>query len=358
MMMPLIFWQNIPSIHQAPMIRAVARQWDGEVLVVTEADVLEDRLGQGWGRPDFSSARLLVAPAHEERQRLVSKYGIQDSVHIFSGLHAYPATYWTFKQVSRTEATIGVFVEAAQVNDGFRTAIRLARYKLHALRWRRRLDFLLATGISGPVARRCGFRESRIYRFGYFVECHEDEGVVCDVIQQRHNANEVIRLLFVGQLIARKGLDLLLHALARLHHRPWRLDVVGKGPLFDTYKAQANLSGIGARVCWLGTIANPQARSLMAQADVLVLPSRYDGWGAVVNEALMAGTPVIISDACGAADLVSKPWRGNIFPCGDVEELVRALQIRMELGPVKNEQRERICTWASQAICPEVAQVT
>ena len=50
----------------------------------------------------------------------------------------------------------------------------------------------------------------------------------------------------------------------------------------------------------------------MAAADVLVLPSRFDGWGAVVNEALMVGTPVICSDRCGASDVIENGRNGYV----------------------------------------------
>lgn len=56
------------------------------------------------------------------------------------------------------------------------------------------------------------------------------------------------------------------------------------------------------------------ARACMARADVLVLPSWHDGWGAVVSEALMAGTPAIASDACGSAGVVRASGVGGGVP--------------------------------------------
>ena len=60
----------------------------------------------------------------------------------------------------------------------------------------------------------------------------------------------------------------------------------------------------------------------MQEADVLILPSVYDGWGAVVNEALQVGCYVICSDACGASDLMKKESRlGKVFRRGDEQAL-------------------------------------
>jgi len=85
----------------------------------------------------------------------------------------------------------------------------------------------------------------------------------------------------------------------------------------------------------------------MEKADVTLLPSRHDGWGAVVNESLMAGTPVICSTACGAAELVRQPWLGTVFHVGRVDDLTKALKDWIEPGPRSPTERERIRSWAT-----------
>ena len=64
-----------------------------------------------------------------------------------------------------------------------------------------------------------------------------------------------------------------------------------------------------------------------AQADVFVLPSRYDGWGVVVNQALGAGLPILVSDQVGAGyDLVREGQNGFVLPVGDVGALASSMQ--------------------------------
>ena len=66
---------------------------------------------------------------------------------------------------------------------------------------------------------------------------------------------------------------------------------------------------------------------MIAKYDALVLPSRHDGWGVVVNEALLQGVPVIVSDHVGAKCLVESPGgAGLVFCCDDVNDLM--LKIR------------------------------
>ena len=71
---------------------------------------------------------------------------------------------------------------------------------------------------------------------------------------------------------------------------------------------------------------NPTALpEIFAAADIFVLPSRHDGWGVVVNEALGAGLPIIVSDRVGARDLVENGCNGFVTTAGDIDSLASAL---------------------------------
>ena len=62
-------------------------------------------------------------------------------------------------------------------------------------------------------------------------------------------------------------------------------------------------------------------QACIAAADLLALPSRWDGWGLVVNEALAVGVPVIASNACGASDLIRQDVNGYVFTSEDAASL-------------------------------------
>jgi glycosyltransferase involved in cell wall biosynthesis len=89
-----------------------------------------------------------------------------------------------------------------------------------------------------------------------------------------------------------------------------------------------------------------QARQMNASFDLLILPSQFDGWGAVVNEALMCGVPVICSDQCGAADLLAESWRGSIFRNASVGSLTQELRAWIKHGPISASERQRIQQWS------------
>ena len=102
------------------------------------------------------------------------------------------------------------------------------------------------------------------------------------------------RLLFVGNLLERKGVADLLRAFARpaLRKRDMELTMAGGGPV-DTYRAMAAQLGIADRVTFTGWVSQDDARALMVNADALILPAYDEGLPLVILEALASGTPVI-----------------------------------------------------------------
>jgi glycosyltransferase involved in cell wall biosynthesis len=130
------------------------------------------------------------------------------------------------------------------------------------------------------------------------------------------------RFLYVGQLIERKGVLELLEAFARVSGG--RLFIAGDGPLEDAVRAAG---AADARIEVLGHLGQPALESLYAKVDALVVPSRYEVWGLVVNEAMAFGLPVVVSDTVGAVDdLVYDGVTGVIVPAGDVGALTDAMK--------------------------------
>lgn len=119
-----------------------------------------------------------------------------------------------------------------------------------------------------------------------------------------HGLREEIRLGFLGQLVERKELAALLRALAQLEGagRRWSLRVAGTGPRKATWHALADALGIGQRVRFDGFV--PDVPRWMADVDVLVHPSRQEGWGYAVAEAMAAGRVVIARASSSVPELL------------------------------------------------------
>lgn len=121
------------------------------------------------------------------------------------------------------------------------------------------------------------------------------------VERNRGEAGAGVRLLYLGQLIQRKGVDLLCEELAWLlgQNRDTRVTIAGRGRLAGAC-ARA-LHSVRERVEIKDAVQWGDVPSLYSQADVVCMPSRYDGWGMVVPEAMASGAVVVTTTAVGAA---------------------------------------------------------
>jgi glycosyltransferase involved in cell wall biosynthesis len=134
-------------------------------------------------------------------------------------------------------------------------------------------------------------------------------------------------VLYSGRLVAAKRVDLLIEAFAAIAgQRPeWDLLIVGDGVLRDNL-GQLVPEELRQRVVWTGFLENSELVAAYHAADVLVLPSDFEPWALVIQEAMAAGLAVVASDVVGAArELVEDKVSGRIFPAGDVEALRQAM---------------------------------
>jgi len=142
--------------------------------------------------------------------------------------------------------------------------------------------------------------------------------------RKRDSARRVF--LFCGSLSLRKGVDLVVRAFVRLAREvpDVHLRIVGEGDLRNSLRR--TLQPVNERVEFTGFTPWDQLPEVYAGADVLCVPSRYDGWGLVVPEGLAAGLAVIGSDRMGAAlDLIKNGVNGWLTQAGDEEAVFKAM---------------------------------
>jgi glycosyltransferase involved in cell wall biosynthesis len=141
-----------------------------------------------------------------------------------------------------------------------------------------------------------------------------------------HRRSGSIRLLAVGSIVPRKGLDVLVDALSRIPDLAWTCAIAGsltRAP--ETAAAlgeQIRRLGLDPRITLMGEVDDPTP--LYNDADVFVLPSRYEGYGMVFAEAMAHGLPIVATNA-GAIPEVVPPSAGILVPVDDAEALAVAL---------------------------------
>ncbi len=139
--------------------------------------------------------------------------------------------------------------------------------------------------------------------------------------------------LFVGRLSEEKGIGTLIEAFANLKRRITnaRLRIVGTGPMLEELKQKVVASGLDDAVAFVGSLQDEPLSREYYGATCLVLPSRSEPWGLVVNESLSHGCPAVVSESCGCVpELIIDGESGYAFTAGDVAALQRTLLKAME----------------------------
>ena len=159
-----------------------------------------------------------------------------------------------------------------------------------------------------------------------------------DVRRELGIADDAELLVTVGRYTIEKGQTLLIEAVARLAPRRPRLRalIVGLGPLENELRESASRLGLGGIVQITGPRAD--AVDVIAAADVVVSTSIREGLGLTLLEALTVGTPVVASSVGGIPDVLDHGAAGLLFPSGDAEALVAALERALDDA----ELRERL----------------
>lgn len=334
----LVFWQDCPSPHQSSVIRALADSGSYEVKLVVALPTCPGRDALGWSRPDFGDAEVIVAPEQSKLTELAIGEA-SCTAHFFSSVHYVPMIRQAFSASRQTPALIGLLSEGRD----WRGIKGLAR-RLHALvtdrRYVRRADFVLAIGSLGMNwYSRCGVDSKKIFPFGYFIESSHTAGDAPAV------PRGPFRLIFVARLDQNKRGTLLLQALGALRDLAWHCTIIGDGPELSRMHETADKLRIADRLTFHGVLPNAEVLRLISQSDLLVLPSKKDGWGAVINEALMMGVPVVCSNFCGGSVLLNDE-RGDVFAVDSVSSLSNTLRQRVEKGPITESTRRAIREWA------------
>ncbi|WP_310736982.1 glycosyltransferase family 4 protein [Natranaeroarchaeum sulfidigenes] len=160
----------------------------------------------------------------------------------------------------------------------------------------------------------------KVIKNGIDAEKFHPDGAISELI-----ASDVPNVLFVGRLVEGKGPQYAIDAIERVRadHPDARLYLVGDGPLHEELEADVEERGLESAVEFLGLVEYDNMPKVFRTANVLLLPSRAEGFPRVVMEAMASGTPVVCTDLDQIVDFVS--GAGETVEWGDVVSMGSAL---------------------------------
>lgn len=328
--MKLVVWLNVLTEHQVHTFTSLEQYLSEPILYVLSVEELVERKEQGWKAVRKKSLRVVILPKKgwfSFAKNIQKKE--KDAIHLFGGLWSdkrfFPLILTAQKKGISTALMMEPYIDKSQSYfaikpnfiDRSKSFVRPFLYKfLGKLSIKRFSAIFAISEKSISQMRKMGASENKIFPFGYFVP--KDNGFNA-IAKLKYKS---IRLVFVGSIIERKGLKTLLKAVELVCDRGLQvsLDIYGPG----------NPAGIDSEldnISYRGVIPFGDAQKIIGLYDLLVLPSLHDGWGVVVNEALLQGVPALVSQECGVKTLIKSSGAGAIFPAKDACELARLIQL-------------------------------
>lgn len=318
--MKLAVWTNSPSPHLHDF-HAALRSAGVEVAVRYFNHLREGRRAMGWSEPEsLHSDERILRPDESVEDALADAH---ERVHLVPG-YAYPRARQLVRWLSASGSAWVHWSEASQ--PSWRAVLTRPLKTWHARQINRHALGAFAQGdLAVRDFLRWGVDHDRIAPLYYSVT---PSGPVAPDPELSSWLRGRRAVVFLGALIPRKDPLCLLRAfaVASRGRDDAALVYIGDGPLADRVRREAGRLGIEDRVRVHGFVPMTETPALLACCSTMVLPSRHDGWGMVLNEGAAAGLALIASDGVGAGrHLVSPGENGALFRRGDANALARAL---------------------------------
>lgn len=332
--MKIVFFQNIVSIHFAPFLKELSNSY--QVSLFVENYFSQERLNQGWETSDIGNTKLYVDKDSHFIKNFIDEN--EKSIYVVSGLHSIRSSRLAFNYGMKKKRIIGIISEGFKSYD-FKFFIRIVRLKLLYLKYSNKIKFILAMGDIGTNwYLRAGFSEKVVFSWSYFIDNNKHELLLSN------KTNKNFTLLFVGQLNKNKRILDVISVVKDI--QGVNLKIIGSGIFKSKVK---RYSDNYENIQYLGNQKNSKVFDFMNNSDLLILVSKHDGWGAVVNESLHVGTPVICTSTCGSGVLLGD-IRGERFNWSKKE--FKRIILKWKSKKNLNQNRNLIQKW-SKKISPE-----
>lgn len=319
--MRIVVWMNQPSHYQTAFFRELAGRADITLAVVYATDLPLQRRALGWtdiGQEKFT--QTFLGRGNWMITVLRSVWRERRSTHLVNGVWSVPQfvlaswLLWIFR------ATLFFHSEAPNPALERRGILGWGKRLIGRCMVNRSRGIFVIGRKAARYYRSIGVLEEKIFKFAYFV-------TPTPAPADRSRSKD-FQVVYVGQFVERKGVAPLIEAIALIRRAgvPVKLCLVGAGPLARHYRTEAENRGIGEYVVDDGPARPEEISVRLASADVVVLPSHFDGWGLTINEALHAGKPVVVTANCGVEELVRyRPEWGVVVKRAEARRLAGSL---------------------------------
>jgi len=319
----IILWESCQSPHTAFLINEIGTLLPNvHVMCCTQEGILEDRSQLGWSLDCESLAvNYVINPSIKDIDEIFAAE--LNTIHIITSIRHIPFMKYVIRQLKSSNAFFGIYAETRGYT-GINGILRKSQSLIEEFWFKKNASFILGIGDLGyNWFKSVGYSSSKIFKFAYFLPPPKFMD-----LEHSNGVRDTISIGYVGRIIRPKGV-MLLPEIIKFIESSVRFTVVGQGSMLSELKKRLLHND---NVSFKGVIPNKEISTFMRTLDLLILPSiDKDGWGAVVSEALMVGTPVIASSNVGASFLLKDPLMGEVILKNDPVTIARQIdQMRLK----------------------------
>lgn len=344
----IFFWFDSPPKVGKGAFNYVANNYSGTVHYVFNNDFREERKATKWDDGDYGKAHLHLLYKEKNEEDAIAEIFREHStdIHLINGFS------------SLITKKIKSFIIGGNVEIGFLSErpVLMGNWLEHHIRaiyfsWKYasiRRTFFHSTKVVLPLGmlgvrtfNKYGWPMDRMFPFMY-------NPVLKCITPKYYTSHHPLRFLYVGRFYYKtKGVDTLMKATNYLHGE-WELHMVGG------YGKNANEVITWAEshphVQYLGSWSSPSIVSHLIDYDVVVIPSKYDGWNLLVNEALHAGIGAIATDQTTSHEVIENSEAGMVVKANNPKALSSAMQYAID-------NPKSVIEWKQRAtrFCPNIS---
>ena len=348
----VIFWLDKYPRSIAGTIKALSSRFN-VICVCLRREIDEERAKMGWGYDEIAHCKFhfLSEEAHPiDVVTDIANLNADESFHFMLGLRNGGINKYVYKYIMPKHRNIAVIAErptAYQLSFAKRLLSQLY-YRFMALILRNRIKCILAMGMLGVKAYRAvGWPQKMVLPYLY----HK---ITKPVVNEQQIDCKNIKFVYVGQFSKRKGVDLIMEVFDSLNCYNWTLDVVGANG--DMEKEVIEWCNENPKVNDLGVWNSMDVSQNIGRYDLCLVPSRYDGWGMVVMEAVEAGVGCITTTDTGSRDLIDASGAGVVIPSNSIEELVKYIRVLLKYPQLLDEWKSQACKYKNNITDERIAE--
>jgi glycosyltransferase involved in cell wall biosynthesis len=324
----LFFWFDQPPKVSKGAFNYLSKVWGNKVSYICVHDFDEIRKLAKWNDGDFGNADVIILENYEQPDEIAFSIidNNKESIHVFNGFRSKTLKYFKYLSCVASQPKIVMFAErptiyGCKMYKFFKSIVNFYIYAYFVLRYQDKISAFCPLGQIGcKEYLKYGWDKSKMFPFMY-----------CPPIDIKHAEkkiliNDYVKFLYVGRFSAKtKGLDVLMRAIEMIDQSvQFRFDFVGgygnlKEKLIEWIKKNI-------RINYLGIWPSTEMVERMQKYDVVVVPSRFDGWNLLTNESIMAGLGTIVTDQAVSHELIYESKSGLVVKAGNAAELKNAIE--------------------------------